>query len=82
MVRIGPTRGCLSECRVWNVARSQAQIASGVCYVDPTSEGLLAYWRFDGQLQNDGTVLDETGHGHNAVPSGNINWLENQRCPF
>ena len=75
-------KGCLSECRVWNVARSQAQIASGVCYVDPTSEGLLAYWRFDGQLQNDGTVLDETGHGHNAVPSGNINWLENQRCPF
>lgn len=75
-------KGCLSECRVWNVARSQAQIASGVCYVDPTSEGLLAYWRFDGQLQNDGTVLDETGHEHNAVPSGNINWLENQRCPF
>ncbi|MDY6240596.1 MAG: DUF1735 and LamG domain-containing protein [Prevotella sp.] len=75
-------KGCLSECRVWNVARSQSQIQDGMCYVDPTSDGLIAYWRFDGQLQEDGTVLDETGHGHNAHPSGTINWLDNQKCPF
>lgn len=75
-------KGCLSECRLWTVARSAAQLQAGVCYVDPTSEGLLAYWKFDGTLQDDGTVLDETGHGHNAHPSGSINWLENQKCPF
>lgn len=75
-------KGCLSECRVWTVARSQAELQDGVCYVDPATPGLLAYWRFDGQLQDDGTVLDETGHGHNAHPRGNINWLAGQKCPF
>lgn len=75
-------KGCVSECRVWTVARSAAELKAGVCYVDPTSEGLLAYWRFDGTLQEDGSVLDETGHGHKAVPSGNITWLDNQKCPF
>ncbi|PTL32295.1 hypothetical protein C7120_12495 [Prevotella sp. oral taxon 376] len=75
-------KGCLSEVRLWNVARSQSQLEEGMCYVDPTTEGLLAYWRFNGQLQDDGSVLDETGHGHNAHPKGNIYWLENQKCPF
>lgn len=75
-------KGCLSECRVWTIARSAAELQAGVCYVDPTSEGLLAYWRFDGTIQDDGSVLDETGHGHNAHPSGNITWLDNQKCPF
>ena len=42
----------------------------------------LAIWRFDGQLQSDGTVLDETGHGHNAHPHGTVKWLDNQKCPF
>ena len=36
----------------------------------------------DGTLQDDGSVLDETGHGHNAQPSGNITWLDGQKCPF
>lgn len=75
-------KGCLSECRVWTVARTQAEIQDGICYVDPSTTGLLAYWRFNGQLQDDGTVLDETGHGHNAHPSGEITWLDNQKCPF
>ena len=75
-------KGCVSECRLWTVARSAAQLQAGVCYVDPTSEGLLAYWKFDGTLQDDGSVLDETGHGHNAIPTGNITWLDGQKCPF
>lgn len=74
--------GCVSECRVWNVARTPAQIEDGVCYVDPTSQGLVAYWRFNGELQDDGSVLDETGHGYNAVPYGSIQWVDNQKCPF
>lgn len=75
-------KGCISECRVWKVARSAADLQSSICYVDPTTDGLVAYWRFNGELQDDGSVLDETGHGHNAVPSGNITWPDNQRCPF
>ena len=75
-------KGCVSECRIWNVDRTQSQLQDGMCYVSPTSDGLIAYWRFNGELQDDQTVLDETGHGHNAHASGNINWLDNQKCPF
>ncbi len=74
--------GYISECRVWNVARTPAELQDGVCYVDPTSQGLIAYWRFDGEMQEDGSVLDMTGHGYNAVPYGTIKWVDNQKCPF
>ena len=74
--------GYISECRVWNVARTPSELQDGICYVDPTSEGLVAYWRFDGETQEDGTVLDATGHGYNAVPYGTIRWVDNQKCPF
>jgi len=74
--------GYISECRVWNVARSITELQDGICYVDPTSEGLISYWRFDGETQDDGTVLDMTGHGYNAVPHGTIQYVDNQKCPF
>lgn len=74
--------GYVSECRVWNVARTAEQLVNGVCYVDPTSEGLIAYWRFNGEVQDDGTVLDETGHGYNARPFGTVTYVENQKCPY
>ncbi|MBD8388451.1 DUF1735 and LamG domain-containing protein [Dysgonomonas sp. BGC7] len=74
--------GYISECRVWNVARSRAELEDGICYVDPTSKGLVAYWRFNGETQDDGTVLDMTGHGYNAKPYRTIQWVDNQKCPF
>ncbi|MGN0213521.1 MAG: DUF1735 and LamG domain-containing protein [Muribaculaceae bacterium] len=74
--------GCVSECRVWDVARTTAELNDGICYVDPTTPGLVAYWRFNGELQDDGTVRDETGHGYNATPYRAIQWMENQMCPF
>jgi len=74
--------GCVSECRVWNVARTQSELQDGICYVDPTSDGLVAYWRFNGELQPDGTVLDETGHGYNATTFGTIQWVDYQKCPW
>ena len=74
--------GYVSECRVWNVARTVNELQDGICYVDPTSEGLVAYWRFNGETQDDGTVLDMTGHGYNAVPYGTIQYVDNQKCPY
>ncbi len=74
--------GYISECRIWNVARTPAELEDGICYVDPTSKGLIAYWRFDGETQEDGSVLDITGHGYNAVPWGKIAYVDNQKCPF
>lgn len=74
--------GLVSEARVWTVARTVQQLQDGVCYVDPTTPGLLAYWRFNGEVQDDGTVLDETGHGYNATIYGTPEWVSNQKCPF
>lgn len=74
--------GYISECRVWNVARTPAELQDGICFVDPTSDGLVAYWRFNGETQEDGTVLDMTGHGHNAKPYRDIQWVDDQKCPF
>jgi hypothetical protein len=73
--------GYISEARLWNKALTPNQLQEGVCYVDPTSAGLLAYWRFNGESQ-DGKVLDLTGHGHDAVASGTINWVDGMKCPF
>ena len=74
--------GCVSECRVWNVARTTAELNDGICYVDPSTPGLIGYWRFNGELQDDGTVRDETGHGYDATPYRTVQWMENQKCPF
>ena len=72
--------GSFSEMRVWTRALSQVELESNVCYVDPGSEGLLAYWRF-----NEGTgttAKDLTGHGFDAVrKTGQPDWIEGVRCP-
>jgi hypothetical protein len=74
--------GYISEARVWNKALTPSQLQANVCYVDPTSEGLIAYWRFNGADQDDTTIKDLTGHGHDAISSSPIRWVENQKCPF
>lgn len=75
-------RGYISECRVWNVARTKAEIQDAVCGVDAKTPGLVAYWRFNGEEQEDGVVRDATGNGHDARPHGSITYVENQKCPF
>lgn len=63
--------GYLAECRVWTRALSQSEIANNMNYVDPTSDGLLAYWRMNAwEPTEDGRkniVRDLTGHGHDAI---------------
>jgi len=54
--------GRICEMRVWDYPRTKAQIKESLCAVDPSSEGLRAYWRFN---QESGTTfIDETGHGY------------------
>ncbi len=76
--------GRISEFRVWNVARTPSQLLNNICYVDPHSEGLIAYWRFCGtDEQADGSILDQTGHGYNAVARrGSPSWIPNHKCPY
>lgn len=77
--------GRVSEFRVWNIARTPAQLLNNICYVDPKSEGLIAYWRFQGQsdVLPDGSIRDWTGNGYNAVAkSGSPAWVPNHKCPY
>lgn len=72
-----PLNGDISEVRVWSKALTSKEIINNMCGVNPLSEGLIAYWRF-----NEGTgnqIQDFTGHGWDLV--GNCSWIEGVRCP-
>jgi hypothetical protein len=58
--------GKIDEYRVWNVARSQADIAASMkVIIKPNTPGLVAYYHFD---EGTGTmVADATGKGHTAM---------------
>ena len=70
----------MSEARVWTRALSATELQENLCYVDPASNGLLAYWRFNGTEQA-GNIPDLTGHGYTAVPAKPLAWVAGVRCP-
>lgn len=72
--------GYISEARVWTKALTAKELQNNLCYVDPTSEGLLAYWRFN-ELDTDGSIADLTGNGHKALPNRAVTFVEGVRCP-
>ncbi len=72
--------GYISEARVWTKALTAKELQNNLCYVDPTSEGLLAYWRFN-ELDTDGSIADLTGNGHKALPNRAVSLVEGVRCP-
>lgn len=65
--------GEISELRIWTVQRTQEQIASSMYTVDPTTDGLLAYWKFN---EGSGNVInDATGNGTNLTGEGTPTWV-------
>lgn len=55
-------RGRMCEMRVWDHARTPGEIKNSLCGVDPQSEGLVAYWKFN---EGQGYIFnDATGHGY------------------
>lgn len=65
--------GAIDEARVWNIARSAAEISqSYTAMVNSDSAGLVGYWRFDEAGLN--IAFDQTaGHGNGLLGSGR-NW--------
>jgi hypothetical protein len=58
--------GYMDEVRIWNKARTQAEIAGSMsCRLTGTEANLVGYWNFD-----DGTAKDLSGHGHNGALAG------------
>lgn len=64
-------KGRIAEVRVWNRALSPAELQMGLCAVDPTSEGLMAYWKMN---EGEGHIFhDATGNGYD------IDWSNTNR---
>lgn len=73
--------GYISEARVWKKALTGDEIINNMCGVKPTTDGLIAYWRF-----NEGTgnkITDWTGNGWDltSFASRPVRWMEGVRCP-
>ncbi|MGL5262496.1 MAG: DUF1735 and LamG domain-containing protein [Bacteroides sp.] len=64
--------GYISECRIWNKVRTQEEINSSIYFVDPTSEGLVSYWKFDDSAGN--KVKDHTENGNDLTSNANLKW--------
>lgn len=76
--------GDISELRVWNYERSAEEIASLPYEVDPASNGLIAYWKFNEGTGN--TVADHSQYGTNleAKPykkDAVISWVDVELPP-
>ena len=57
-----PFRGYMSEVRLWSVARTRNQLQQNMLTVDPKSEGLELYYKFNGtETQESGKIQDATG---------------------
>ena len=66
--------GEISEVRVWGIQRTAEQIANNPYKVDPESEGLIAYWKFDEGAGN--IIRDHTGHKNNISSQKSPVWVE------
>lgn len=64
--------GSICDVRVWTRALSQDEIKSGLCGVEPESDGLKAYWKMG---EGKGNIFyDCTGNGYD------IDWSDTYRC--
>lgn len=66
--------GYMSEARVWNRVLTSEEInAKNHFYsVNPESEGLLAYWKFDEGTGSE--IADHTGNGNTLVANSALTW--------
>ncbi|MEO0819628.1 MAG: Ig-like domain-containing protein, partial [Pseudomonadota bacterium] len=65
----GATEGAFDEMRFWDTARTEAEIAaSRDVTIDPSTTGLVRYYRFDDQNQ----LIDETGNTGNVTPPAGV----------
>lgn len=67
--------GMISEVRIWNKTLTADEInAENHFYtVDPKSEGLMAYWKFDEGTGK--TVKDQTANGHDLTAEKDLKWV-------
>lgn len=69
----------VQELRFWTQVRTGIQLLNNMCAVNPQSDGLYGYWKFDAGQGS--TIADVTGHGHTGTVSGPPLWVTGIRCP-
>lgn len=63
-----------AQMRIWSIARTQTQIKDNMATLDPKTEGLIGYWRFNEGEGN--TFKDATGKNPDAfTTNGSVNWV-------
>ncbi|NCS18949.1 MAG: hypothetical protein GPJ15_02325 [Microcystis aeruginosa G11-06] len=69
-----PFSGKMDEVRIWNKARTQAEIQADMNHqLTGTETGLVGYWQFSEGTGN--TVTDLSGHNNNGIING-ATWTE------
>ncbi len=73
--------GSMDELRLWNVARTPAQIMTNMNNTIPTNNaGLVAYYKFDEGTGS--TTADATGNGNNGTLVNNPTWQVPSTAPI
>ena len=70
-------KAMVSEWRFWTVARSQAEIQNNMYSCDPSSAGLLGYFKFNEGEGKD--YRDSSGKGGSAYSVSLPTWIQNVR---
>lgn len=66
--------GDMCEVRIWNKVRTQQEIADNIYEVDPATEGLVAYWKFDEGSGKE--IKDHSSSGNHAVAKNPVTWIK------
>lgn len=75
-----PINAAISEARIWAKELTPADVKNNMCAVDPKTEGLLGYWKFNDNA-NVAKFEDLTGNGFYAEPTSSNYWVQGVRCP-
>lgn len=65
--------GEISELRVWSVARTADEIANNIYGVNPESEGLVAYWKFNEGVGS--SIVDHANGTNLSAVGGTPTWV-------
>lgn len=70
-------QGWMSEVRIWNkvLTTSELNAENHRYYVDPSSEGLVAYWRFNEDDKDTNTVKDWSASGNDLTVNSAIEYI-------
>jgi hypothetical protein len=66
-------KGNMCEVRIWNVIRTQEEIADSMYEVEPDTPGLIAYWKMDEGSGN--TIKDYSGNGLDGKAKNPLAWI-------